>query len=447
MKTKNVKLYGDIAKSEEQDDGTIKVWGYASSDTKDSDGETITADAMKAALPDYMKFANVREMHTAKAAGVAIEATVQDDGRTFFGAHIIDSEAVKKVRAGVYKGFSIGGKVTSRDLLNKTIINGLRLSEVSLVDRPANPEATFTFFKADSGPGDETNPDDPDGDSGTVTKAGEAAPVVPTVEAVEAVKVVADETVTITKAEHDEFAAYKAEKLQAAKDALFKGMGHVGQLAYTLQSFQYLVRDQQDEAAREGDASPVPAKLQALAEQMGAILIEMTQEEVGELIARITPPDPNLDVDGNPVSPVMSNFAYAAKTDDLEKAGARFSSSTKKVLGDVHGAMKQACTHLDGLGYADKADGPDDLSKMASLTNDLAKMTGERDDLAKQLTALKALPAPTKATLKVVEKSQDLTNPAKVEDDTPKTPEQIMKSIHSGGAMVMTANGLRALTP
>ena len=53
---KNIKLYGDIAKSEDQDDGTVKVWGYASSTAVDSDGESITADAMKAALPDYMKF-------------------------------------------------------------------------------------------------------------------------------------------------------------------------------------------------------------------------------------------------------------------------------------------------------------------------------------------------------------------------------------------------------
>jgi hypothetical protein len=39
----------------------------------------------------------------------AIEAEAQDDGRTWFGAHIVDSEAVKKVKAKIYNGFSIGG--------------------------------------------------------------------------------------------------------------------------------------------------------------------------------------------------------------------------------------------------------------------------------------------------------------------------------------------------
>ena len=142
-----MKLYGEISKTEAQDDGTVKVWGYASSSAVDSDGEIVTAEAMKAAIPDYMKFGAVREMHQAKAAGTAIEAEVQEDGRTYFGAHIVDSEAVKKVNAGVYKGFSIGGKVTGRDELNKSTVTGLKLIEISLVDRPANQEAIFTLVK------------------------------------------------------------------------------------------------------------------------------------------------------------------------------------------------------------------------------------------------------------------------------------------------------------
>ena len=143
------KLYAEIAKMEAQDDGTVKVWGYASSEAVDSDGEVIAAEAMKAAIPDYMKFGAVREMHGSNAAGTAIEINVEDDGRTFFGAHIVDPIAVTKVKTGVYKGFSIGGSVTARDELNKSQITGLKLTEISLVDRPANPDAVFTCFKAD----------------------------------------------------------------------------------------------------------------------------------------------------------------------------------------------------------------------------------------------------------------------------------------------------------
>jgi hypothetical protein len=150
MVTNNARLYAPIEKTEVQDDGTIKVWGYASAPTEDSDGETITAEAMKAALPDYMKFGAVREMHGKSAAGTAIEADVQDDGRTWFGAHVVDPVAVKKVQTKVYKGFSIGGRITARDDLVKTTITGLKLVEVSLVDRPANPDAVFTMYKAET---------------------------------------------------------------------------------------------------------------------------------------------------------------------------------------------------------------------------------------------------------------------------------------------------------
>ena len=156
------KLYAEISKMEAQDDGTVKVWGYASSEAVDSDGEIIAAEAMKAAIPDYMKFGAVREMHGSNAAGTAIEINVEDDGRTFFGAHIVDPVAVTKVKTGVYKGFSIGGSVTARDELNKSQITGLKLTEISLVDRPANPDAVFTCFKADKSKDEEEAADKDD---------------------------------------------------------------------------------------------------------------------------------------------------------------------------------------------------------------------------------------------------------------------------------------------
>ena len=170
------KLYAEIAKMEAQDDGTVKVWGYASSEAVDSDGEVIAAEAMKAAIPDYMKFGSVREMHGSNAAGTAIEINVEDDGRTFFGAHIVDPVAVTKVKTGVYKGFSIGGSVTARDELNKSQITGLKLTEISLVDRPANPDAVFTFFKADKSKDDEetADKDDEPADKADETPADDA---------------------------------------------------------------------------------------------------------------------------------------------------------------------------------------------------------------------------------------------------------------------------------
>jgi hypothetical protein len=53
---------------------------------------------------------------------------------------------------GVYKGFSIGGRVTARDPADRRLITALRLTEISVVDRPANPDAVFDCWKFSTGP-------------------------------------------------------------------------------------------------------------------------------------------------------------------------------------------------------------------------------------------------------------------------------------------------------
>lgn len=206
------KLYAEIAKMEAQDDGTVKVWGYASSEAVDSDGEIIAAEAMKAAIPDYMKFGAVREMHGSNAAGTAIEINVEDDGRTFFGAHIVDPVAVAKVKTGVYKGFSIGGSVTARDELNKSQITGLKLTEISLVDRPANPDAVFTCFKADKPKAEKQE---------AATKADE-----PVDEAVSK----SDKSDDLAKAEMADALAKAQDALKKSNDALAKAQAEIESL-------------------------------------------------------------------------------------------------------------------------------------------------------------------------------------------------------------------------
>src|SRR6516225_10339775 len=146
-----MRLYGAIQKVEPQADGTVRVHGIASSEVTDDQGEIVRADAMRAAIPDYMHFPALREMHQLSAAGTTLEAEVGDDGATRIVAHVVDPVAVAKVRNQVYRGFSIGGRVTQREAGNPKIITGLVLNEISLVDRPANPEAVFDCWKAIAG--------------------------------------------------------------------------------------------------------------------------------------------------------------------------------------------------------------------------------------------------------------------------------------------------------
>src|SRR6185312_1106104 len=139
----DTEFFAEIHKVDEEQ---RTVFGYASTDCRDRQGEIVTRDAIAKALPDYMLWKNVREMHQPSAVGRAIEANMDDKG-LYFGAYVADDRAWKKVKDKVYKGFSIGGRVTSRDPNDKTIVTGVMITEISLVDRPANPEAKFDWFK------------------------------------------------------------------------------------------------------------------------------------------------------------------------------------------------------------------------------------------------------------------------------------------------------------
>lgn len=130
-----------------KDDKERMVYGYASTETLDSQGEVVKIDAIKAALPDYMKFANIREMHQPSAVGKTKEATVDSKG-LYIGVKVVDDNAWKKVEAEVYNGFSIGGSVVEKI---DTEIQSIILKEISLVDRPANPDAVFDIVKNEDG--------------------------------------------------------------------------------------------------------------------------------------------------------------------------------------------------------------------------------------------------------------------------------------------------------
>jgi HK97 family phage prohead protease len=139
-----MRFYWPIAKVDTEQ---RMVWGYASTEALDDQGEIVKREALEAALGNYMRFANIREMHRPSAIGVAKEANVDDRG-LYLAAKIVDDEAWEKVVQGVYKGFSIGGRVTARDPADRSVITGLALTEISVVDRPANPDAVFDCWKA-----------------------------------------------------------------------------------------------------------------------------------------------------------------------------------------------------------------------------------------------------------------------------------------------------------
>ena len=84
-------------------------------------------------------------MHQPSAVGKTIHAKVDNKG-LFIKGKVVDKNAWEKVKEGVYTGFSIGGRVLEQ-VQNR--IKAIKLSEISLVDRPANPDALFSMVKID----------------------------------------------------------------------------------------------------------------------------------------------------------------------------------------------------------------------------------------------------------------------------------------------------------
>jgi hypothetical protein len=326
-------LFAEISKVEELDDGTVNVFGIASSETRDRDGEVILASAMKAALPEWLTFGNIREMHQPIAAGTAIEAHVNDAGMTELGAHIVDPSSVKKVKAGVLKGFSIKGPVYRRNKKDKTVIEKLGITEISLVDRPANPDSLITLVKFD--------------------KSGRRKPMA---------DVAVDD--------------------DAETDDVEKGMYDVGQLASLIQSLAYLQSSAAYEAASEKDGSSMPSKLKTAVEGLVSCLRDMVDEETREML-------------GGMVDAL--SMAKALDEGGIEKVGRKFSATTVKMLGDVHSSMKDCCEKLDKLGYngPDNPENQDmnDAEKAANdkaIADQISKAVGDvKTELQKSIDTLK----------------------------------------------------------
>jgi hypothetical protein len=318
------RLYGKIEKIEEKADGTLLVEGVASTEAVDDQGEVVKADAMRRAIPDYLRedgTGPIREMHERWAAGKTVGIQVDKDNVTRMVAHVVDSEACKKVKEKVYQGFSIGGDVPlgGRNKENPKIIEQLRLVEISLVDRPANPEATFKVLKiADTDAAEKAkvakddDVDDAAGEKpgeqeyGDVSFADEKNKKYPidTEEHIRAAWNYINKPKNADKYSASELASVKAKIVAAWKKTIDKDgppsaakekaaePGAVKKSMYQIQwaaalcdELMSLAQSTQWEADYEGDGSGIPARLKQLCSQFAEIFKDLVAEETDELVA------------------------------------------------------------------------------------------------------------------------------------------------------------------
>ena len=136
------------------------VTGVATAETPDRAGEIFdyasskpyfeqwSADALAAS--GGKSFGAVRAMHAPIAAGKLTDIAFDDEGkRITVAAKIVDDDEWRKVQEGVYTGFSQGGRYVKRwpDAETGLVRYTAEPHEISLVDLPCVPDATFDVVK------------------------------------------------------------------------------------------------------------------------------------------------------------------------------------------------------------------------------------------------------------------------------------------------------------
>lgn len=412
---------------DETPDRAGEVFDYASSKPNI---EAWSAEMAKAS--DGKSLGNIRGQHSNIAAGKLVELTFDDDlKKVGFVAKVVDDNEWKKVEEGVYTGFSPGGRYAKRwqDGAHKRYTADVR--ELSIVDIPCNPSATFTMVKADGT--EETRPFALDGayepgNAATVERADALAKAVgkpdrrndfvvqaraeliaenaaealakmaPTEDPTPAADPAAALNAALAKAAavpapaavglaipaaYADFAkAAGALKAIAAATAgqpiLAKGMYTVERTACMLDRIADIASSVMWEEKAEGDTdSNLPQMAVDLVNRVKAFLVEMANEEVAELLTSITSQMPEfaLALGGDDADETMELAAQIvdmvkADTGLMEKAGARNSKADAAMIQTMH-------DHSVKLG----ADCGGDAQKDA-----LAAIEADHDRLAKALS-------------------------------------------------------------
>lgn len=145
------------------------VSGFATLNNIDTSDDVVTAEASKAAFEKFR--GNIREMHEPIAAGRLVDFQEEEffyDGEFYRGIYATayvskgSPNTWEKVLDGTLTGFSIGGNITDQETKfvkdagdhgkNIRFIKGYTLTELSLVDNPANQLANiFSIVKRADG--------------------------------------------------------------------------------------------------------------------------------------------------------------------------------------------------------------------------------------------------------------------------------------------------------
>jgi hypothetical protein len=164
-------LFAVFEKGEDRRDGSLFITGVISDSSVDCANEKLNYFGSKPhfqAWSDRLRVrtqgkssGNIRAAHDASKPCGVVESLSFDDSREQIrcSAHIVEREAVRMIRTGIYSGLSVGGRYLERrpqlDEFGEAVKNARGIVyeftcepyEVSLVDAPCCPTAVFEIQK------------------------------------------------------------------------------------------------------------------------------------------------------------------------------------------------------------------------------------------------------------------------------------------------------------
>lgn len=388
-----------------------QVWGRATQEVPDKSGEIFDYETSVPHFKDWSasfekateilgeagkSLGNIRAMHGRVAAGKVIAIDFNDADKAIdIGTEITDDAEWGKVLKGTYTGFSIGGAYVKqwKDDASALTRFTAKPAEISIVDNPCVPTATFSMVKADGAveevPFTAAEPPaaDPVAPPAPTHTPAPDAPVAQADGAEEAI--VAEATKAFLAAHQAELdAAIALAKAAAAPAPVKKSIYQVSNLADVLSSIRYLCVDTQYESEWEKDGSKIPEQLREWLKTGVELLLALTAEEAAEMLVAVTP--------------VETPMALAA----------------------------------DG-----------ELTKRASdLEKAVSDLTAERDTLTKRVAQLEAEPAPPKGVVRIVGKTDDdhaasdtIELPAPTGPNDLNFSKAVMRAVHARGGQIIAA--------
>jgi len=436
------------------DEGSHMVWGVATSEVPDKEGEICDYEAAKSAFKAWTEdflakttaagqdpsLGNIRVMHQLEVGGKVVKVEYKDDSKQVWIGTEPASDAIwKLIKGGFLTGYSIGGSYDWVRPEGEFKRFAPVIAETSYVDNPCNPDASFAYIKADGsiemrkfavakgkkskrvagedlpasafayvGDPDKTEtwklPIKFSDDAKTKRHVRNALARFGQTKGIPAyekdkvharILAAAKEHGIDTEGEDKSkkaLAASALEKLTAA--GLAKGMWEVGQLAELLAELSWLRNSAIYEREFEGDESTLPEDLQADLESLIETFSRMAEEETKELAATGAESQ-----GGMFMSQSVADLKKAAKSIHEHLQGLKKAHEDAKEAHDKHHA--KVSEHIEkvtkAVGAVAEGDGSEgDKSEKAANGDDIQKMI---DAAIEKAMGQKLEPVAAKVTL------------------------------------------------